>query len=198
MTRISIAPATTLVLTLFAIFLALSTALAEENVADTKDRLFARLAEAENEMTGRAVEFEIWEYWTAQAPDREVAAKLTRGMQKRREFDLPWAEDLFDEVIKAAPDYHEGWNQRAFVRFLRGNLEGALNDLEKTIALEPRHFGALSGMYNVLIQQGRPVPALRFLQRAVTIHPWLKERGALPRDMWPERLHQLNQPKTEL
>jgi tetratricopeptide (TPR) repeat protein len=85
-------------------------------------------------------------------------------------------------VIKTAPSYAEAWNQRAFVRFLRDKDASALSDLEKTIELEPDHFGALAGMYHVLMRMGRTEVALSALTRAVTIHPWIQERGLLPPD----------------
>ncbi len=170
----------------------------EETLRAAKTRLFDRLASASTEAEGRAVEFEIWEFWTAQAPDEKIGATLKRGMEKRREFDLPWAEDLMDEVVDAAPGYAEGWNQRAFIRFLRDRPDAALGDLEKAIELEPLHFGALSGMYHVLRLQNRHAAAMKVLQRAVAIHPWLKERGALPEDMWPENFRRIHQPGLKL
>ncbi|MGB7285600.1 MAG: hypothetical protein WBC71_01590 [Salaquimonas sp.] len=166
----------------------ISQALADSTKKLTEDELFEKLSNAKTEFEGRDTEFQIWEYWTAQAPSDEIRAKLTRGMQKRRESDFPWSEDLFDEVIKAAPEYAEGWNQRGFVRFLRGNLEGALSDLEKTVELEPRHFGALSGMYHVLRLLNRSEAAIRSLHMAVTIHPWLKERNDLPEKLRPKKI----------
>lgn len=163
-----------------------STAMAQTEKSIDKNQLFENLANATNEAEGRKAEFQIWEHWTAAAPSEEIKAKLIRGMQKRREFDLPWAEDLFDEVIKAAPDYAEGWNQRGFVRFLKGDIKGSLTDLEKAVELEPRHFGALSGMYHVLRLLNRPQAAVRSLHMAVTIHPWLKERNGLPENLRPK------------
>lgn len=151
-----------------------------------EDLLFNKLASATSETEARMVEFQIWEHWTAEAPSDEIRDKLTRGMEKRREFDLAWAEDLFDEVVREAPEYAEGWNQRGFARFLRGNLEGSLSDLESAIELEPRHFGALSGMYHVLRLLNRQDAALRSLHKAVTIHPWLKERNDLPEKLRPK------------
>lgn len=151
----------------------------------TKTALFERLANAKNQMEGRKIEHEIWEYWTAQAPTKEVHAKLVRGMEKRRESDLLWSEDLLDEVINASPEYAEGWNQRAFTRFLKGDMVNSLSDLEKALELEPMHFAAMSGMYHILIQMGRKKAAHNILLQAIEIHPWIKERSALPKNLLP-------------
>ena len=60
------------------------------------------------------------------------------------------AEHHFDKVILSAPDYAEGYNQRAFIRFLREDYDNALADLEIVLELEPNHFGASSGLYHIL------------------------------------------------
>jgi hypothetical protein len=90
-------------------------------------------------------------------------------------------------VIETAPTYAEAWNQRAFVRFLREKDAGALSDLEKTIELEPDHFGALAGMYHVLMRMGRSRAAVASCHARLTIHPWIQERGLLPPDPDAER-----------
>ena len=93
---------------------------------------------------------------------------------------------LRSTVVAAAPDYAEGWNQRAFIRFLKEDLDGALEDLDRTLELEPRHFGALSGKAIVLMQQGRVELGHEVLREAVDIHPWLKERSMLPPEPAPD------------
>ena len=147
-----------------------------------RERLFEALKTAKTEREGRLAENAIWNWWLDQAPTREVRASIDHGMKRRESYDFEAAEEAFDEAIEKAPDYAEGWNQRAFARFLRDNIDGALSDLEKAVELDPDHFAAWSGMYHVLIRMGRPEVAVAALSRAVTIHPWLKERGMLPPD----------------
>ncbi len=157
----------------------LPAAAAEE---DRHEKLFAFLAAAKTQAQGRAMEDEIWRYWLDQAPTARIRALVDKGMNRREAYDYRGAEELFDQVVKAAPDYAEGFNQRAFVRFLRENNTGALADLERAVELEPMHFGAWSGLYHVLIRMGRTKAANAALVRAVEIHPWLKERNLLPPD----------------
>ena len=147
-----------------------------------RERLFEALKTAKTEREGRLAENAIWNWWLDQAPTREVRAAIDHGMKRRESYDFEAAEAAFDEAIEKAPDYAEGWNQRAFARFLRDNIDGSLSDLEKAVELDPDHFAAWSGMYHVLMRMGRPEVAIAALSRAVTIHPWLKERGMLPPD----------------
>lgn len=147
-----------------------------------RERLFEALRTAKTEREGRLAENAIWNWWLDQAPTLEVREAIDYGMKRREAYDFEAAEQAFDKAVQQAPDYAEGWNQRAFVRFLRDNIDGSLSDLEKAVDLDPDHFAAWSGMYHVLIRMGRPEVAVSALSRAVTIHPWLKERGMLPPD----------------
>lgn len=147
-----------------------------------RERLFEALKTAKTEREGRLAESAIWQWWFAQAPTSDVRGAIDFGMQRRSSYDYEAAEEAFDKAIDQAPDYAEGWNQRAFVRFLRDNPDGALSDLERAVELEPDHFGAWSGMYHVLMRMGRTEVAVSALTRAVTIHPWIQERGLLPPD----------------
>lgn len=149
--------------------------------------LFEQLAKAQTRQAGREAEAEIWHYWFNQAPSKEIKTDLEYGRKRREAYDYVAAEISFDKVVAAAPNFAEGYNQRAFVRFLRENFSGALQDLEKALELEPRHFGAMSGMFHVLRLMNRNKVAFKILQNAVKIHPWIKERSALPGHMQPPR-----------
>lgn len=154
----------------------------QANADAQRERLFKALKTARTEREGRLAENAIWNWWLDQSPTAEVRDAIDHGMERREAYDFEAAEAAFDKAVDQAPDYAEGWNQRAFVRFLRDNIDGSLSDLEKAVELDPDHFGAWSGMYHVLTRMGRPQVAASALSRAVTIHPWIKERGLLPPD----------------
>ncbi|MCY0096472.1 tetratricopeptide repeat protein [Hoeflea ulvae] len=157
------------------------------DTASQRDRLFAALKAARTEQEGREAENAIWRWWLDQAPTLEIRDAIDHGMERRESYDFEAAETAFDIAVRDAPDYAEGWNQRAFARFLRDNADGALSDLERAVELEPQHFGAWSGMFHILLRMGRTEVAYAALARAVAIHPWLKERGMLPPDADAER-----------
>lgn len=144
-----------------------------------RDRLFESLKNARSEAQGRAVEDAIWEMWMAKAPNADVARSIRDAMAARESYDYSRALSLLDTAVATAPDYAEAWNQRAFVRFLKEDFEGALSDIDHALQLEPRHFGALSGRALVLMRFGRMEAAQRTLREAVAIHPWLKERALI-------------------
>lgn len=137
------------------------------------------LADAPSEAIGQQAANEVWAFWM-QAPDLQAQALLDDAMARRRSFDLAGAEDLLDELIAYCPTFPEGWNQRAFVRFLRENDDGALQDIDETLAREPAHFGALAGAAQVYFRMGRASLAHNTIRRALRVHPWMAERHMLP------------------
>jgi len=171
----------------------------ESSTFDTERKtLFEALSHAENEQQGRIAEGDIWRFWFDQSPTEDVRKALDAGMERREAYDFEAAENFLDTVVESAPAYAEGYNQRAFVRFLREKYDAAQEDLEKTLELEPDHFGAMSGLFHILRRQNRQTAALSLLQKAVGIHPWLKERSALPQSMWPESYREIHKPGQEI
>ena len=169
--------------------------------ADTesdKATLLQNLATASNQSEGRMAESAMWEFWFNQAPTAEIRTSLDAGRERIKAYDYEAAENHLDSVVEKAPDYAEGYNQRAFARFLRENYSESLADLERALELEPNHFGALSGMYHILRIENRTAAAFGMLQRAVSIHPWIQERGALPKHQWPESYRKIHEAGLEI
>ena len=144
-----------------------------------QDQLFEALKNAPNEEAASKIEDSIWHTWLDAAPTPEIRQKVDEAMRKRGSYDFQGAKDLLDTVVEEAPDYSEGWNQRAFILFLQGNYEASLEDIERALALEPRHFGALSGKAIIFMTLGRVQLGQEVLREAVGIHPYLKERDML-------------------
>src|SRR3989442_13152035 len=77
--------------------------------------------------------------------DRHLDAILAGGIAAMERQDLTAAEALFTSLIEAAPEFAEGWNKRATVRYMAQDFEGSIADCRETLARKPGHFGALSG-----------------------------------------------------
>jgi len=166
---------------------------AEENAL-----LFNTLANAPTQLEGQLAESAIWQLWFNQAPTAEARSLLDSAIERREAYDFEAAEALLDKLIETEPDYAEGYNQRAFIRFLRENFVASKADLEKTLTMVPNHFAAFAGLYQVHSRLGDREQALVNLASAVNLHPWLKERGGLPRSMWPKRYREIHDPGQEI
>ena len=84
---------------------------------------------------------------------------------------LAAAEEVFGEVVALRPDFAEAWNKRATVRYFAGNLDGSMADCAQVLALEGRHYGAMSGMGLILMAKGNKRDALEWFERALAVNP---------------------------
>jgi tetratricopeptide (TPR) repeat protein len=151
--------------------LTLSAGVARADQNDERlDDLFARLAAAKDVEEARPIEADIWHIWIA-SEDSAVEALMNEGVGSMNRQDLPRALEYFDQVVAIAPDFAEGWNKRATVHYLLSNFAESLADIERTLALEPRHFGALSGRGLVYFELKEEDLALDSFEEALTIHP---------------------------
>ena len=142
------------------------------------DALIAQAQAAPDETSARGIGAALWKLW-AEAPDAQSQALLDRGMAARESWNFVDAIDAFDRLVDYCPDYAEGYNQRAFVNFLRQDFATALVDLDEAIARSPRHVAAISGKALTLMGLGRMDEAQVVLREALALNPWLAERAYL-------------------
>ncbi|MEQ9259015.1 MAG: tetratricopeptide repeat protein [Roseovarius sp.] len=135
--------------------------------------------EAPDERTGRALSDEMWALW-ADAPDARAQELLDRGMARREVYDYAGAMEAFDALVAYCPDYAEGYNQRAFIHFLRGDYAEALPELQNALDRSPHHVAALTGQALTLMALDRKGEAALKLRAALEMNPWLSERSLLP------------------
>lgn len=148
------------------------------DITEAADALLAQAQAAPNEGAARGISGQLWELW-ATAPDAQAQALLDRGMAARSSYNFIEALDAFDRLTAYCPEYAEGYNQRAFVNFLRQDFATALIDLDEAIARSPRHVAAISGKALTLMGMGRTDEAQVVLREAVGLNPWISERALL-------------------
>ena len=132
--------------------------------------LFEALGAAENAAAARALEARIWSIWT-ESGDELVDALVARGVAAMNKRRFEQALQHFDAVVERAPRYAEGWNKRATLYWLMDRLPESVADIRRTLALEPRHFGALSGMGLIFLESGDEEGALRAFEAVLAINP---------------------------
>jgi tetratricopeptide (TPR) repeat protein len=140
------------------------------------DFMLAKLEVANNEPSARRIERAIWQLWL-NPDDRVVKKRMQIIMATRETGNYEETITLLNDLIAQYPNYSEGWNQRATIYYLMGNFDASVLDVAQTLKLEPRHFGALSGLAVMLWKQGNQDLARKSLSEAVLIHPFLSGRG---------------------
>jgi len=140
--------------------------------AEPLDLLFERLYETENPIEAQQLERKIWEAWATTDSDT-LNTLLQSGVQLTNKGELARAEAVFSAMIDLRPDFAEAFNKRATVRFLAGNYPGSVADVERTLRLEPRHFGALSGLGIIMEKIDNLPEAIRAYRRALAANPHL-------------------------
>jgi tetratricopeptide (TPR) repeat protein len=156
---------------LAALLLVLLPHLADAKQGDPRlDGLFARLKAATTQAEAAPVEAEIWAVW-GEAPDPGAGALLARAEAAIGRRDYTEALDALDTLVRGAPDFAEAWNKRATVRYLIHDYRGSVEDIRRTLALEPRHFGALSGLGLIYLAVDDPKAAARSFEAALAVYP---------------------------
>jgi tetratricopeptide (TPR) repeat protein len=134
------------------------------------DSLFEALQSGQDETALQETEAAIWDIWY-DSGEENVDELMLQAAELVRGGDLAAAENIYSEVIEALPGFSEGWNRRATVRFYQRDYEGSLADIEETLKLEPRHFGAIWGLGMILGSQRDFQRAIRAFERLLEIKP---------------------------
>ncbi len=146
------------------------------------DGLFEQLKDAKTTREGALLEAAVWQIWSE--TDEDDAAFLFRRGLDAMSADRPEdAVGYFSDAIKKAPEFAEAWNKRATVLYIMGDYQRSVADVEQTLALEPRHFGALAGLGLINQALGRDAAALKAFEAALKVHPQQPELRAKVREL---------------
>ncbi|MCC3305564.1 tetratricopeptide repeat protein [Sneathiella sp. HT1-7] len=136
------------------------------------DDLFGQLSETKDIDKAKVIEGSIWKIWLTSGSDT-VDFLMLQGISYMSQGQFAKAITLFSTVIKIDPEFSEGWNKRATVLFLIGEYDSSIEDIGRTLELEPRHFGALSGLGQIYDLKKSEEGALSAYEKAVAINPHL-------------------------
>ena len=141
--------------------------------AERLDKLFSDLKRERNEKAAERIANQIYLVWSdSGSASIDLMMQWSQKAVEDQKFD--GALDFLDEVVTLQPDFVEGWNRRATVNFLMKNYAKSMADIDRVLELEPRHFGALSGLAQIMADTGRKEQALKAWQRVLDIYPMLR------------------------
>ena len=134
------------------------------------DELFKQLAASGDADEAKNIAQAIQVVWLRSGSDT-ADLLMTRAVAAMTAGQTALAIELLDHVVEIAPSWAEGWNKRATARFLADDYDGSMSDIDRTLVLEPRHFGALGGLATIMQRSGSDKRALEVLRRVLAIYP---------------------------
>ena len=145
------------------------------------EKYFSDLKKSRNLDEAISIERNIWNLWNLHPNNKFLTNKLELGTELMENGQHMYASKVFSNIIIEDPNWSEAWNKRATVLFLMNEYDLSLIDIEKTINLEPRHFGALSGRAQIYIDQKEYQKALDNLIQTKKIYPLSKSGNIIPK-----------------
>lgn len=150
------------------------------------DALFSQLQTASDPAAAARIDAEIWRIWGRHRDQRAFETTVV-GATFLSQGQTELAALAFTEAIDRAPDFAEAWNKRATLRYLTGDLEGSVADCIQVLRLEPRHYGALSGLGLIAMRKQDWQAAIRWFEAALALNPHMtgaQENIAEARKRW--------------
>ena len=148
-------------------------ALFEAERAKALDTLFAQLKRTKNNAAAEQLAAQIWRQW-GDSGSASINVMMEWAQKAIGSRNFPAALDTLDQIVLLAPEFAEGWNKRATLHFMMESPSKSMADIEQTLALEPRHFGALAGMAEILRARGDDRLALKAYERALKVYPMMR------------------------
>ena len=155
------------------IFLILITGTASADQTNPALNDLFRALQTTTSSKARDIESRIWSLWTVHDSNPDATGMMRLGMQMMQANQLDEATRIFSRLIDIEPDFAEAWNKRATVRYMMGDHEGSKADIVKVLEHEPRHFGALSGLAMIHMQNGNLKGALNAHEAALQVNPFM-------------------------
>jgi cytochrome c-type biogenesis protein CcmH/NrfG len=136
------------------------------------NELFDKLHACANADTASRIEDAIWTVWMYDTHEgAELALDRTCNDIAAQRFDI--AETRLALLLRRRPDWAEAWNKLATLLYLMGRDDESVAAIHRTLQIEPRHFGAMCGLGEILRAQGEIESACVAFNMALRVHPRL-------------------------
>ena len=156
---------------IFLFFIIISISFPHKAYSSELDNLFLKLKLSDNAVLARNYESKIWKIWLNSGSSDASNNQMQIGLKLMENGQLVHAQKVFEEISIKDPNWAESYNKIATIKFLKGDYSGSINDIQKTLKLEPRHFGAISGLVQINIILKNYEQALKNLEYVLKIHP---------------------------
>jgi predicted Zn-dependent protease len=149
--------------------------------------LFRDLSRPEPSREAEEIEDQIWALWMSHE-DRTAEETMGAAVEAMASGGLKQARPLLDDLIEKHPDWAEAWNKRATLAYIENRDRDSLEDIRRTLELEPRHFGAISGFGQICLRNGHLNEARAAFQIALSVNPHMAGLHELLDDLDPDLL----------
>ena len=153
---------------------------AQSSQVNILNHLFNQLEKVNSPKSATLLETKIWSIWNEHPTNNKLTEKLEFGIELMQYGDYNYALKIFDNIIVSDPKWSEAWNKRATVYFLMNQFTNSLDDIDKVLNIEPRHFGALSGQARIFIKLQKYEKAVKSIERALKFYPSFKSGEMIP------------------
>lgn len=134
------------------------------------DKMFAELKREKNPGAAKRIAGRIQQEWAnSGSASIDLMVGWAKTATEKKQYDV--ALDFLDQAVVLDPDYAEAYNRRAGVHFAMHNFAKAMTDIDQTLRLEPRHFGAMSGIAQIMQARGNKELALEAYTRVLAVYP---------------------------
>jgi len=142
--------------------------------------LFNKLEKIDNSKNAVLLEEKIWSIWNEHPTNNRLTERLEFGTELMQYGNYNYALKVFNNIIITDPKWSEAWNKRATLYFLMSEFTNSLDDIDKVLNLEPRHFGALSGQARIFIKLQKYENAIKSIENALKFYPSFKSGEMIP------------------
>jgi tetratricopeptide (TPR) repeat protein len=146
------------------------------------DSLFADLKRSQPAKDPNETMELIWAIWIDHR-DKDAAHRMIAAVEAIAAGARDLARPILDRLVEDFPDWAEAWNKRATLSFIERDDDASIEDIERTLELEPRHFGAILGFAQICLRHGRTQEAKAAFEIALALNPHIAGLQDVVRDL---------------